>query len=199
MEENIASAKYEAQKEWIALWLSRLFLCQIVAIALSALAPISGIVETVLSWASRIVSVCSILVLFKLSAAHSGYRKSAIMRCVVLGGGILSLLMKSTLWASLWSILNLIALYQEYHAHADLSAEKAQTLSRRWVVLFHWQILGGVLTGIISVFLIIGGALSGIPTASLTAFTLWLVRALTIILGITYLILLHKTIHLYRS
>lgn len=197
-ERTVCSADYEAHRPLLTVWLPRLFLCQIAATVITALSSISAI-SAVITWIARVLTLVSIVILFQLSPAHERYRKSAIFRCIVFVGTLLSLLIKSSLFALVWTILSLVAQYQEYSAHSDLVAEKDPKLSRNWHSLFNWQIFGGVIAAIISIAAVLGGVLLGAATENITSAALWLTTAVTIILEVFYLLYLRKTIALYHN
>lgn len=197
-EHTIRSADYEVHRPLITVWLSRLFLCQIAATVITALSSIS-VISAVITWIARVLTIVSIVILFKLSPAHERYRKSAIFRCIVFGGMLLSLLIKISLFTLVWSILSLVAQYQEYSAHSDLVADKDPTLSRKWHSLFNWQIFGGVIAAIISIVAVLGGVFLGAETEIITSAALWLTTAVTLILEVFYLFYLHRTITLYQN
>ena len=90
-ERTICSADYAAHRPLLTVWLPRLFLCQIAATVMTALSSISSI-GAVITWIARVLAIVSIVILFQLSPAHKRYRKSAIFRCIVFVGTLLSLL-----------------------------------------------------------------------------------------------------------
>lgn len=198
----------ESHGEQAVKWFRYLFYIHIGTIIISILSVVPGL-NTVTSWISRWVTVGIIVVLFRLTPVNGRYHKAAVLMCVSLGLLLFNTVMATvnallgiasffgsvlTLAASVCSI---IANYQEYYAHADMIKEQDSALARKWHSLFNWQIILGVLAGMVSAFAVMLAALLGMAVSLTTTAVLWATSVLTIILRIIYLRYLNRMLQLF--
>lgn len=102
-------------------------------------------------WISRGILLILIISMIQLAPANDRYKKAGILRAVMLALTIVTGFLKTgTILTLVGSILSIVAMYQEYHAHSELIAEKDQKLSGKWSSLFMWSILSGLLLGFTS-------------------------------------------------
>lgn len=195
---SIAPADFSSQKDLLALWLQRLFLCQLILAVLSALSGFAAL-GSVVGWLSRIGTVAIIVILFKLTPAQPRYQKAAVFKCIALAVGLLSAFLSNTLLALIISIFTLISQYQEFSAHSDITAQANPKLSKQWHTLFNWQIVVGVLGGLVASVGVVIGALAGLDASTITTFGLLVPAVLSTLISVFYLIALHKTRSLFRN
>lgn len=186
----------DTHKPLLAQWLDTLLKIQIAAVALSVLAVIPG-VSKVTQWISPLVSAGVILVLFRLAPANERYRKAAIFRCITLAGTVLALLNISAL-ALVTSVCSIIASYQEYNAHSEVT-HAAPVLSGKWHSLFYWQLVAGILSGFGAVAGTVIAVLVGVDTTAIVSGVVMIVAAVSIVLQIVYVTYLKKTLELFRN
>lgn len=186
----------DTHKPLLAQWLDTLLKIQIAAVALSVLAVIPG-VSKVTQWISPLVSAGVILALFRLAPANERYRKAAIFRCITLAGTVLALLNISAL-ALVTSVCSIIASYQEYNAHSEVT-HAAPVLSGKWHSLFYWQLVAGILSGFGAVAGTVIAVLVGVDTTAIVSGVVMIVAAVSIVLQIVYVTYLKKTLELFRN
>lgn len=172
---------------------------------------------TWLPWAEPVLSTLGILYLFQLGRANRRYRKSAIFRTVLLCYGLyarisvffppsyhlaLSNFQYSALLTGLLlpvlAILSLLAVYQEYHAHADVTKALDPRLSGKWHALCNWYLGGQVLIFFVSMavtLLVVSGYLDISMSSVATAVS----GIVTFVLQLVSILYLCKTVRLLRQ
>ena len=192
------SENFENNRDLLIKWLHFLFLVQIAGVVISALSAVQEL-SSVLSWFSRMVSVCTIVCLFKMAAVNKRYQNAAIFLCITVGGGVVSVFIGNTILSLIVSICSIITAYQEFAAHSDITADKDPVLSRRWHSLFFWQLVIGLLGGFLSVTGVMLGVFAGAEIPVITSAVLLFVTVMNVIIKIIYLKYLSKTISAYRN
>lgn len=179
-------------------WLQILFYVHIASIALSliSLLPVN---DSFSVWISRVISAAVAVCLFQLAPASERYKKAAIFSAVSLGLTLASTLLLTTLLTLAASILSLLATYQEYSGHSDMVAEADPKLSRNWHSLFNWQIIVGVLTSVVSMVTVIALAALELNTTVITALIVGALSLVGVVLGILYLVYLHRMIKIFSE
>ena len=128
-------------------WLRVLMYTMIVSIVNSVLNYLPFIPAVVTTWVSRGITVVMVLCMFQLASASPRYRKAGILRVVEFVCGLLvSIPVVGTVLVFTASVLFIIAVYQEYHAHGEAVADKDAVLARKWNRLFGWGVIAVVLT-----------------------------------------------------
>lgn len=173
-------------------WLKILFYVQIVGLVFSLLSAISG-VGTILAWGNRLVSVGVIVALFSLVPCNGRYRKAAIFSCVTLVCGLINAASSMAVLPLIGSVCSLVAVYQEYSAHSEVVEEYSPKLSQRWHSLFMWQIIVGVVVGVVGATLTVLLSMTvGDETSAITTIILFIINGSDMILRIIYLIYLKQ-------
>lgn len=186
------------QKPIIAKWLQVLFACGIASMILTALNAIP-VLSGAAGWISRIVSAVMAVALFKLSPVNERYRKAAIFSAVTVGGGIAVTVLKMNLFTMVISICALIANYQELNAHSELVAPKNSKLSKRWHSLFYYELVVGLITGVLSSAAVVIAVFADVDAEVITTVTVAVLGAINIIIGVFRIVYLKQTIGLYRE
>lgn len=199
MDENFETLNFNEDNTPIidVKWLRFLFYIGIASIAYSV---ISTAFTLNWVWLSLALSIANLVCLFALGSVNSRYRTSAILSIVSCAAVLLVYISE---WLSILSlagaVCSLVATYQQYKAHAELTGCKDAVLARKWEKLFGWQLLAGVLVAFSSVVMVIVGALAGGDVASLTLLVTWIITILQIIVNSIYLLYLHRTIALFQE
>lgn len=135
----------------IAKWLRVVMYIAIVSLVNTLVGGLPFIPDGITAWISRGITVVMIVSMIKLAPANDRYKKAGIYRAVMLVLTIaIELFDISAMLILAVSILSIVAMYQEYHAHSELIADKDQKLSGKWTSLFMWSILSGLLIGFTS-------------------------------------------------
>lgn len=184
----------ENQRDFFVKWMKCLFYVQI-ASGVAGLISAVPVLDGVVLWVNRILSIATVVVLFKMAPLNARYKKAAIFSCV---GLVLATLtdMGALLLAAL--ICSLVATYQEYCGHAEMIESKDVGLSKKWHSLFNWQIFSGIIVGLLGGMLVVVGVVAfPVSQEILTSITLALTNGVDLILWIIYLILLKRTYTMY--
>ena len=146
---------------------------------------------------SQIITLCKILCLFCLVPHALRFRKAAIFRAITL---VCALLGSLPLVAA-GTVFSIVAAYQEYHAHAELIAEKDTVLARRWCNLFHWDwsitLLISLISSIVTVILMYPNPRA--DASHISAITNSLLTLFSRVLDLVYLLYLKKTIQHFQK
>ena len=185
-------------KELLAKWLRFLLTVQLVSFAVSVVSLI-GILGTLTQLVSIGLSVCLIVALFQLSAVNERYRKAFIFTVVQVIGTVGSLLMTNMIFTLASSVGGLVAMYQQYQGHSEITAPADPVLSRKWHSLFIWQLVVGVVITIISVAAVLIVVTASGDTAALTMFVVALATIVSLALQVIYLRYLKKTLALFEA
>jgi len=139
MDENIKYAK-------IHVWLPVLMYCALASLINSVISYFPLIPASLTTWISRGIMLAVTICMFQLVPVHDRYRKAGIFRAIMLACNLItSFLVGSMILTLTASIASIIAVYQEYSAHAEVISDKDSKLGRAWHSLFIWSILAAVL------------------------------------------------------
>lgn len=180
-----------------AKWLCNLVYIHIAGLAVSVVAAISGLGD-ITAWLGRIVQVGMIWCLFQLQPVNPRYRKAAILLAVTqlcgLAGTLIS--MGGTVLSFAASICAIIANYQEYNGHSELTDGLDPKLSRQWNSLFLWSIGVGMLGGFASMVTVAIGALAGMDSEMLVSVAVAAILVVEVAFEAVYLRCLNRTLRL---
>ena len=177
-----------------AKWLKLLLYVCLASIGCSLLNLIP-ILSVVAGWGSTAVSVALVYVLFQLAPSNARYRKAAIFRCVVLVAGLLA----ENLLSLVISVCSIVAMYQEYMGHSEITASRAPALSDKWHSLFNIQLIVGVLSAVTSSAGVMIGVLAGMGSDALVGIIVFVMSVIGIGLNLLYLHYLNQTVKLYEE
>ena len=179
-------------------WLRTLFYLHLASLAVGGGAALP-MDDQWLTWGSRLITVGAILCLFRLACANGRYRKAAIFRAVYLGGALASsLLFSSTILMLAASVCSMISDYQEYHAHAEMTAADPK-LSEQWRGLFTWAVITGIIVGFGSFLTAVVVSLADVGTAATAAIVVAILSVPSLIFNVVYLVYLHRTIRIFQA
>ena len=196
----------ENKANLITKWLGVLFCIHIVSIINSAVNFLPFIPAAVTTWISRGIMVAMFICMFQLVPVNDRYRKAAVYRGVMLACTLIttilfrSTLLMLTLLMLVSMVYSILAVYQEYSAHAELVAEKDPKLSRSWRSLFKWGILAAVLLSFGSTVTAIVLAIleQEMGAARISGIVNGLLRVPQLMIDVVYLLYLRKMLDIFR-
>ena len=153
-----------------------------------------------LDWGNKMLSLVTAVVLFQLVPVCKRYRIAGIFVCVAVVLSLVNMFIQNTMVQLGASACALAALYFEFIAHAELVKECVPKLAKSWNVLFEWEIICGVVVGIIGAPLavVIAVMLAIDPNIAASGIMV-LMAGGGIVLQIVYLILLKRTQAAYEK
>lgn len=183
----------ENRTEQVVKWLRVLSGLAMASLANSALSLLPFVPAVLTSWIGRVIIVGVAVCMFRLATANERYKKSAVMRLVMLLCTVITAFIKGTaILTFAASILSILAVYQEYYGHSELIGERDSQLSRKWHSLFAWSLLAGVLVGFGSAATVVMLSFVGMDAVRLTAVIVGLLGVPQMILDIVYIRYLKK-------
>lgn len=188
-----------APQEMTAKWLRILFYVQAAALAASLLSFLP-LPNALTLWFGRAVVLGVVICMYQLSPAGDRYRKAFLFRGVMLALTLVTMLLySSTLLALAASILSILATYQEYSAHSDLTAEADPKLSRNWHRLFNWQLVVGILTSVLSMAAVLVLVSLEMDAVRITAMLTGALNLVGTVLQVIYLIFLNRMVRIFNG
>lgn len=180
-------------------WLRNLMYIHIAGLAGTVVASV-GDLGGVTGWLSRIVQAGMILCLFQMQTVNPRYRKAAILLAVTLVCGLVSTLLSNSTILSLGiSICAVIANYQEYNGHSEVTDGLDPQLSRKWNNLFLWSIAVGLLGGFASSVTVVIGVLAGADSAMLVPVAVAVILLVEAVFEVVYLLYLNRMLRLLEK
>lgn len=196
MQDNNDLFFVNVHKDFLGKCIQILFVCQIVELFTEALGVVS-LISGITVWISRITSIVTIGVFFKMGYANERYRKASLFYGISVGGTILLSMLDKSIFAIVFSICSIIASYHELDAHSEITAAMDAKLSKRWHSLFYLELTTGLLAGLITVFSIIIATIAGADPNIITSITTICVTATSVVLNLLRVICLKQTLALY--
>lgn len=195
MDDNMKYAK-------IRVWLPVLMYCALASLINSVISYFPFIPASLTTWISRGIMVAMTVCMLQLAHVNERYKKAGILRAVMLGCALFTaFVFGSTLLTLAASIVSIIAVYQEYHAHSELVADKDAKLSGRWRSLFTWSILASVLLSfgatVLAVILVLADMQGG--TSRISAITIALLSIPQCVIDIVYITYIKKMIEVFSE
>ena len=139
MDENMKYAK-------IHVWLPVLKYCALASLINSVISYFPFVPASLITWISRGIMLAVTFCMFQLAPVHDRYQKAGIYRAIMLACNLITAFVVGSMILTLTaSIVSIIAVYQEYSAHAEVIADKDSALAKAWHSLFNWSILAAVL------------------------------------------------------
>lgn len=175
-----------------------LFVFQIVELFTEVLSVIS-LISGFTVWISRITSVLTIGVFFKMGSANKRYCKASLFYGISVGGAILLSLLGKSMFTIVLSICSIIACYHELNAHSEITASMNAKLSKRWHSLFYLELTIGLLAGLLSAIPIIIATVAGADPNTITSITKICATIASVFLNLLRVIYLKQTLSLYRN
>ena len=181
-------------------WLRVLMYIAIVSLVNSIVNYVPFVPASVTTWISRGIMVAIIVCLFQLASANGRYKTVAILRAIWLGTLILgTLLHLPSVLVLGTSILSIIAVYQEYHGHSEVLADKDTVLSAKWKGLFIWSFIAPLLLSIGSSVAMVISSFMNLDVAKVTAITTGIMRIPQYVIDVIYLLYLKKMLSIFEN
>lgn len=195
MDDNMKYAK-------ISVWLPVLMYCALASLINSVISYLPFIPASLTTWISRGIMLTMTVCMLQLAPVNERYKKAGILRAVMLGCALFTaFVFGSTILTLAASIVLIIAVYQEYHAHAELVADKDTKLSGKWHGLFTWSILAAVLLSFgataVAVILVLADMEGG--ASRISAITIALLSIPQCIIDIVYISYIKKMIAIFNE
>ena len=181
-------------------WL-RVLIYIAIARIVNTVVGIPAFIPTALTaWISRILMAGMVLAMFKLAPANDRYKKTGIQLAIVLILTIATeLLNTGAVLTLIAGILSIVAEYQEYHGHSELIEEKDHQLSGKWISLFMWSIVIGLILGFASTAAGVLAAVAGVDTETAALVIAAVMMIPEYIIVIFYILYLKKMIALFEE
>jgi len=181
-------------------WLRVLMYIAIVSLVNSIVNYVPFVPASVTTWISRGIMVAMIVCMFQLASANGRYKTAAILRAIWLGTLILgTLLHLPSVLVLGTSILSIIAVYQEYHGHSEVLADKDTVLSAKWKGLFIWSFIAPLLLSIGSSVAMVISSFMNLDVAKVTAITTGIMRIPQYVIDVIYLLYLKKMLSIFEN
>ena len=177
-------------------WMQYLLYLALGQLALSGMGMVLSL-GSLFQWLSIALTTASALCLFGLTPLNPRMRQAAIFQlmsaCAMAGSALVMLTLVG-------AICSLVATYQAYAGFSEVVTPVDGKLGKAWKRLFLWQLLSGLLVGMVSAA--IGIALTmllGDATELYTQITVWGTNLLGLVLDGVYAWYLLRTIRLFES
>lgn len=195
MDENMKYAK-------IRVWLPVLMYCALASLINSVISYVPFIPASLTTWISRGIMLAMTICILQLAPVNERYKKAGILRAVMLGCALFTAFVFGSGFLTLAaSIVSIIAVYQEYHAHSEIIADKDAKLSGRWHSLFNWSILASVLlsfgASVVAVIFVLAG-MEG-SASRVSAITIALLSIPQCVIDIVYIAYMKKMISIFAE
>lgn len=214
MEENMEILNPEQPRDTrvlIVKWLKFLLTVQMTSWAVSVLSTLfmslsGGVLIQLTGVAGKVLTLCVMAALFKLSSVNVRYRIAFIALLISAIGTIAesliiapNLMLVISLVSFAGSIAGLVAVYQEYHGHIEVASDAGDSeLSRKWCSLFVWQVVIGVVISLISISVSVLGVAADADLEKLVRLLVPVISIPGFILEAIYIYYLKKTLALYE-
>ena len=192
--------KMEKKSEQLVKWLRVLMYIAIANIVNSVVNFLPFVPAAVTTWIGRGIMLAVAICMFMLASVNERYKKSGMMRAAVLVCTLVTVFLNGSPVLTLAiSILSIIAVYQEYHAHSELLADKDTKLSRKWQSLFTWGVISGILVGFGSTVTVLILSLLEMELVRLTAIIVGILSIPQMILDLVYMLYLKKMVSIFEN
>lgn len=190
----------EFRTDILTKWLRVLMYVAVASLLNAVINFLPVIPASVTTWISRGITVAAIVCMFQLAPLHERYRKAAIYRAVMLGCTLISnFLFASSILTLVASVFSILAVYQEYTAHAELVADKDSKLSANWHSLFVWGIIAGVLIGFGSVVAVLFVTMLKMDAVRATTVIVGVLSIPQLIVEVLYVLYLRKMVGIFQN
>ena len=190
----------ENRSELLIKWIRVLMYIAVTSVVNSVINYLPFVPAAVTTWISRGIMAGVVICMFRLTPAHGRYKKAGIMRTIVLACTLITAFaFASSILNLAASILSIIAVYQEYHAHAELIADQDSKLSGKWHSLFNWGLVAGILVGFGSTVTVLILTLMESDVVPLTAIIVGVLGIPQIILDLVYALYLKKMVSIFEG
>ncbi len=181
-------------------WLNVMFYVTLLSMANSVITVIPAVPPILTTWISRGIMFVMIFCSYQLRTQNEHYQKAAIYRTVMVVCSLASAyIFKSTALTLLASFLSILAVFQEYSAHAELIEEKEPALAGKWHSLFNWGLAVGLLISFGTMIAAVVIALLEMAAASAAAWILAVLALPQIIIDLVYVKYLRRMVCLLEE
>ena len=182
----------------LARWLSVMFYAEIALLVMLVVAMIPSL-QGISGWIGRIAQAAVMVALYQLSGVHGRYWKAFLYFSIAFVGGLFQTIAGTTLLTTAASICGLVATYQEYHAHSEVVNAVDYTLANKWVSLFYWEIVVGLVGSFITIAMVALGVGAGMDEGLLVVLGVAVVAVTELPLGLMRLRCLRKMMGYYSE
>lgn len=187
------SVNAQPNVQLLSKWLRILFYVQIARLVAILLGSVP-VMNDFVTWLGRGVSLCAVVALYAIAQENPRYRTAAILQTVTLAGGYIAVFLGSFLITSAVLICGIIASYQEFHGHSEITASMDTKLSGKWSSLFYWELGIGLTAGLFTTIGVVIGVLAGYETEAITNIVLVVTSVVSGIPQAMYLMYMKKTL-----
>lgn len=174
-------------------WLRVLMYTMIVSIANSLLSYLPFMPALLTTWVRRGVSVAMVLWMFQLASVNARYRKAGILHLVALVSTFFALIpVVGPVLVLAASILTVIAVYQEYHAHGEVITDKDSVLAEKWNRLFVWELIADVLIAVVSAVVTVVLMMLQLDAVQVTAVITGILQLVGLVINVIYITYIKK-------
>ena len=190
----------ENRSELLVKWFRVLMYIAIASLINSIVNYVPFVPDEVTTWISRGILVATIVCMFQLASFNERYKTAAILRTIWLATLLVGTLLHIPAALVLGtSIISIIAVYQEYHGHSEIVAEKDPVLSTKWKKLFVWSFVAPLLLSICSSVAMVISSFMNADVARITAVTTGIMQIPQYIIDVIYLLYLKKMLSLLEN
>lgn len=178
-------------------WLRILMYTMMFSIINSLLSYLPFIPALLTTWVGRGVSVAMVLCMFQLTSVNARYRKAGILRLVAFVSTFFALIpVVGPVLVFAASILTVIAVYQEYHAHGEVITDKDSVLAEKWNRLFVWELIAGVLITVVTAIITVVLMMLQLDAVQVIAVTTGILQLVGLVINVIYIMYIKKMIDL---
>lgn len=176
-------------------WLRILIYIEIVSLVNTVINYVPIVPAAFTTLVSRGALIAVTVCMFQLASVNERYKKAAILRTVMVCCSLLTAyLFSSTILVLAASVFSLLAVYQEYNAHAELVAEKDPILSVKWHSLFYWGIVASLVVSLGSIAATLLVAMMDMDAARASAIIVSILSIPQFVIDVVYIRYLKKSI-----
>lgn len=138
--------------------------------------------------------------MLKLAPANERYRKAGIFRGAILACSLITTFLFASRFLPLAaSVCSMIAVYQEFHGHAELLENKNARLSQKWRSLFLWEIIAGLVLSVVSTFAVMILITMDLDASRIASMIIGVLKIPTWIIDVIYLCYVNKMIAIFQE
>ena len=181
-------------------WLKILMYSAGVSVVNSAVNYIPIIPGDVTTWISRGVVIAVILCMFRLAPANERYKTAGIFRLMMQVCFLVNQwLFPMGLLVGMASVLSLLAVYQEYKAHAELVEDQDERFARKWRRMFFWGIGASAVLTIGTAVLAAVVVMNNLSADQVSEWTVTFLSIPQFVFEVVYVLYLKKTAAMFEE
>lgn len=183
-------------------WLRVLFYLAIASLVNSVVDYFPLVPASISTWVSRGIMAATIFCMLQLEGENKRYQKAAVFRALTLGCALVtSFLFGSYLLSLVASVCSVLAVYQEYAAHSELTAEKNAGISRKWHNLFYWEFAASILLSFGSMLAVVFlmSTQFQLNASRISSMVTLLLKIPQFVIHVMRVLYLHQTMHCFLA